>query len=155
MEKSTISLNCANCWRRRERNSEPTRMGHSPGLPTLGSRVVERMHGMFAFVIWDRVRHAAFGARDRLGIKPLSWAMHRGALSISSTLEPFHVLDEFNRIDLTALRSLMSFDYIPAPHTILSGVQKLEPGTRFTWSFGDSEPALERYWKPPVENSTL
>src|SRR5213593_2233596 len=47
-----------------------------------GSGVVERLHGMFAFVIWDRLRHVAFGARDRLGIKPLCWTMYRGALLI-------------------------------------------------------------------------
>src|SRR6478672_11283027 len=39
-----------------------------------GSRCVERLHGMFAFVIWDRHRRLAFGARDRIGIKPLCWA---------------------------------------------------------------------------------
>ena len=43
-----------------------------------GANVVKQLHGMFAFVIWDRLRRAAFGARDRLGIKPLCWAMHHG-----------------------------------------------------------------------------
>ena len=56
------------------------------GYQRWGSGVVERLHGMFAFVIWDRVCRAAFGARDRLGIKPLCWAMYRGALLIASTL---------------------------------------------------------------------
>src|SRR5262245_56707303 len=51
--------------------------------------VVEKLNGMFAFVIWDRLRLCAFGARDRLGVKPLCWAMHKGALIVSSTLEPF------------------------------------------------------------------
>jgi asparagine synthase (glutamine-hydrolysing) len=125
------------------------------GYQFWGSRVVELLNGMFAFVIWDRARRQAFGARDRLGIKPLSWALNRGALIVSSTLEPFHKLDAFDRINLTAVRSLMSFDYIPAPMTILDGVRKLEPGSRFTWSFGDHEPAIERYWKPPVESATL
>ena len=59
------------------------------GYRRWGSGVVKRLHGMFAFVIWDRVRLSAFAARDRLGIKPLCWAMHRGALVVSSTLEPF------------------------------------------------------------------
>ena len=39
-----------------------------------GSEVVNRLHGMFAFVVWDRYRRSAFGARDRIGIKPLCWA---------------------------------------------------------------------------------
>ena len=68
------------------------------GYQRWGSGVVERLHGMFAFVIWDRVRRAAFGARDRLGIKPLCWTIYRGALLISSTLEPFTALGEFDRV---------------------------------------------------------
>src|SRR4030095_1621545 len=59
------------------------------GYRRWGPGVVERLHGMFAFVIWDRLRSSAFGARDRLGIKPLCWAMHRGAFMVSSTLAPF------------------------------------------------------------------
>src|SRR5438132_9212260 len=66
------------------------------GYRCWGSGVVERLHGMFAFVIWDRLRSSAFGSRDRLGIMPLCWAMHRGALIVSSTLEPFGVLGEFD-----------------------------------------------------------
>src|SRR5438445_8073664 len=60
-----------------------------------GSQAVERLHGMFAFVIWDRHRHAAFGARDRIGIKPLCWAALPGALVLASTLEPFSIIEPF------------------------------------------------------------
>jgi asparagine synthase (glutamine-hydrolysing) len=122
------------------------------GYQRWGSSVVERLHGMFAFVIWDRVRHAAFGARDRLGIKPLCWAIYRGALLISSTLEPFAALGEFDQLDLIAVRDLMTFDYIPAPRTIFHGVRKLEPGSQFAWRLGASEPTIERYWRPPLED---
>src|SRR4029453_4499892 len=124
------------------------------GYQHWGSGVVERLHGMFAFVIWDRVRQAAFGARDRLGIKPLCWGVFRGALLISPTIEPFAALGEFNRLDLIAVRDLMTFDYIPAPRTILHGVRKLEPGSQFVWCLGASEPTIERYWSPPLEDST-
>ena len=51
-----------------------------------GPAVVDRLNGMFAFVIWDRQESLAFGARDRLGIKPLCWAVSKGALIVSSTL---------------------------------------------------------------------
>jgi asparagine synthase (glutamine-hydrolysing) len=122
------------------------------GYSRWGSSVVEHLHGMFAFVIWDRLRRIAFGARDRLGIKPLCWTVYRGALIASSTLEPFGALDQFNRLDLIAVRDLMTFDYIPAPRTILDGVWKLEPGSRFDWGFGAKEPTIERYWSPPVAN---
>ena len=119
-----------------------------------GAGVVERLHGMFAFVIWDRVRRVAFGGRDRLGIKPLCWAMHCGALLVASTLEPLRALDVFGQIDLMAVRDLMAFDYIPTPRTILDGVHKLEAGSRFEWCCGAEQPAIERYWSPPVVNTT-
>ena len=124
------------------------------GYRRWGSKVVEQLHGMFAFVIWDTLRLSAFGARDRLGIKPLCWAMYDGALIVSSTLEPFGVLGGFDRLDLIAVRDLMTFDYIPAPRTIFDGVRKLEPGSRFEWCFGDAEPGIERYWSPPGVSTT-
>ena len=123
------------------------------GYRRWGARVVEHLHGMFAFVIWDRLNAVAFGARDRLGIKPLCWTVHRSSLIVASTLEPFSALGRFNRLDLIAVRNLMAFNYIPAPHTILAGIRKLEPGSRFTWRFGVDEPMVERYWSPPLVNT--
>jgi asparagine synthase (glutamine-hydrolysing) len=120
------------------------------GYRRWGRDVVHHLHGMFAFLIWDRARKCAFGARDRLGIKPLCWSMRRGALIVSSTLEPFRVLGDDDAIDPIAVRDLMSFDYIPAPRTIFKHVYKLEPGSRFEWNWGDQEPSIDRYWTPPL-----
>jgi len=121
------------------------------GYRRWGERVVDRLHGMFAFVVWDRHRSTAFGARDRLGIKPLHWAMDRGCLIVGSTLEPFSALG-FNALDLIAVRDLLAFDYIPAPRTALDGVREIQPGTSFHWRHGDPEPSLTRYWSPPSAN---
>ena len=122
------------------------------GYRCWGQRVVERLNGMFAFVIWDRLESLAFGARDRLGIKPLCWAMQRGVLIVSSTLEPFGALEGFDHIDPVAARDLMTFDYIPSPRTILRGVKKLEPGCMFSWQLGSDVIKVDRYWYPPLEN---
>lgn len=119
------------------------------GYRRWGAGVVDRLHGMFAFVIWDRFRRAAFGARDRLGIKPLNWAVRDTALIVSSTVEPFAKLPGFGWLDMIAVRDLMTFDYVPAPRTILAGVRKLEPGSLFEWKPGQGEPCLSRYWRPP------
>ena len=124
------------------------------GYRCWGERVVEKLNGMFAFVIWDRLACSAFAGRDRLGIKPLCWATHNGALVVSSTLEPFASLKDFDRLDLTAVRDLMVFDYIPAPRAILTGVHKLEPGSRLYWRFGDVDPRIDRYWRPPLADSS-
>ncbi len=125
------------------------------GYSRWGSSIVERLNGIFAFVIWDRHRSLVFGARDRLGIKPLSWALHHGALVVSSTLEPFGGIEGFDRLDLVAVRDLLTFDYIPSPRTIFQGVKKIEPGCCFQWSYGTAAPAIERYWSPPQQNPGL
>lgn len=121
------------------------------GYRRWGTDVVQHLHGMFAFVLWDRIGHSVFAARDRLGIKPLCWGIHRGSLILSSTLEPFHVLLGPDReLDLSAVRDLMTFDYIPVPRTILNGVHKLEPGSWLHWVPGACEPKIHRYWLPPM-----
>ena len=116
-----------------------------------GPDVVKHLHGMFAFVVWDIAKRTAFVARDRLGIKPLCWAVHNGSLIVSSTLEPFHRLKGFQReYDPVSVRDLMTFDYIPVPRTIYKQVYKLQPGSWFLWSFGAREPMIQRYWAPPL-----
>ena len=124
------------------------------GYRCWGKDVVHRLQGMFAFLVWDRAEKIAFAARDRLGIKPLCWAETSDRLVVASTLEPILALDEFRRIDLIAVRDLMTFDYIPAPRSVLRGVQKLDPGSRFQWQWGKGgSPSVERYWRPPKVNA--
>jgi asparagine synthase (glutamine-hydrolysing) len=119
------------------------------GYGRWGKAIVNRLNGMFAFIIWDRQECVAFGARDRLGIKPLSWAVFNGAFIVSSTLEPFKAFSYFSEVDTVAVRDLLVFDYIPSPRSILRKVYKLEPGCQFRWGFGDQSPRIERYWVPP------
>lgn len=119
------------------------------GFGRWGVQVVDHLHGIFAFAVWDRLTQTVFGARDRLGIKPLAWAVSRGSMVLSSTLEPFDELQDVGRVDPVAVRDLLAFDYIPSPRSILQGVQKLEPGCSFQWSPGDEAPRIERYWAPP------
>jgi asparagine synthase (glutamine-hydrolysing) len=125
------------------------------GYRRWGKRVVEQLNGMFAFVIWDLEQQLAFGARDRLGIKPMCWAMKRGCLIVSSTLEPFGEIPGFDTIDPVAVRDLLTFDNILSPRTIMRGVRKLEPGCTLLWRFGDQEPNIERYWRPPLPDFNL
>lgn len=120
------------------------------GYSRWGAGVVTRLNGMFAFVVWDRLKTTVFGARDRLGIKPFSWGMHKGSLVVSSTLEPFAVLDAFGSIDPVAVRDVLAFDYIPAPRAIFNSVHKLQPGCWFQWRVGDAAPHIEHYWQPPL-----
>ncbi len=120
------------------------------GFARRGAAIVDQINGIFAFVVWDRRNKVAFGARDRLGIKPLCWAVSAGTLIASSTLEPFAALPGFGQVDPVAVRDLLAFDYIPSPRSILQQVQKLEPGCTFHWQLGDQAPRIQRYWAPPL-----
>jgi asparagine synthase (glutamine-hydrolysing) len=120
------------------------------GYSHWGPRVVDCLNGIFAFVIWDRKESLVFGARDRLGVKPLSWSVFKQSLIVSSTLEPFMALKGFGEVDPVAVRDVLTFGYIPSPRTILQGVHKLEPGCRFQWRYGDESPKIDRYWNPPT-----
>jgi asparagine synthase (glutamine-hydrolysing) len=125
------------------------------GYRRWGNHVVNKLNGMFAFVVWDRKQQLAFGARDRLGIKPMCWAMQRGALIVSSTLEPFSEIPGFDHVNPVAIRHLLTFDNIHSPLTVIRGVNKLEPGCTFVWRIGDQEPSIERYWRPPLSDPDL
>jgi asparagine synthase (glutamine-hydrolysing) len=126
------------------------------GYRRWGAELVEKLNGMFAFVLWDRTQSRAFAARDRLGIKPLCWATRGNSLILSSTLEPFQAIcgARHDDYDLISVRDLMTFDYIPAPRTVYKGVWKLEPGSRIEWSPRTGEPKIGRYWTPPIADET-
>ena len=125
------------------------------GYRRWGADVVVRLNGMFAFVIWDRVEQTAFGARDRLGIKPLCWALKGETFIVASTLGAVPRSGRLRRIRCGPVRDLMTFDYIPAPRTFRRGVRKLPPGSRFGWRRGSREPRIDTYWTPPPADRTM
>jgi asparagine synthase (glutamine-hydrolysing) len=107
---------------------------------------VKRLIGMFAIGIWDRRERTLMLVRDRLGIKPLYWAKFGGLFLFGSELKALRAHPGWTaRINRSAVASFMRHNYIPAPHTIYEGVQKLEPGTILTLPWG-GEPRLERFW---------
>lgn len=106
---------------------------------------VEKLIGMFAFALWDRETRTLVLVRDRFGIKPLYWGEVGGKFMFGSELKALMALDGFTRdIDRNALASYMRFNYVPAPHSIFSGVNKLQPGHMLTWAEGRAD--IEAYW---------
>jgi len=94
-----------------------------------GEDCVARLHGMFAFALWDANQRALFLARDRFGIKPLYWtedaARLRFASSTQALLAAGGVATDIDPVGLHNLFTLHAV--IPAPRTILTGVRKLRP----------------------------
>jgi asparagine synthase (glutamine-hydrolysing) len=115
-----------------------------------GERCVERLRGMFAFVIYDQTRKALFMARDRAGEKPLYWAQHRGGLVFASELKALFADPEFpRRLSSNGLAYYLSFGYVPGDNCILEGVHKLMPAHCLTWPLGGGVPTIRRYWDIP------
>ncbi|MFA5082349.1 MAG: N-acetylglutaminylglutamine amidotransferase [Hydrogenophilaceae bacterium] len=113
-----------------------------------GEACVERLHGMFAFAIWDRKHGRLFLARDRLGIKPLYYSHTAGCLRFASTPQALLAAGGVDTaIDPVALHHQFTLHaVVPAPHTLLTGVRKLAPAT--TLSFDLAGRVSERcYWR--------
>ncbi len=113
-----------------------------------GKEAVLRMHGMFAFAIWEEASGRVHLCRDRLGIKPLYLADVSGALRFASSLPALLAAGDVDtRIDPTALHHYMTFHaVVPAPLTILRGVRKLRPATWLTVE-ANGERREWRYWQ--------
>ena len=114
-----------------------------------GESFVTRLFGMFAFAILERDTGRLILARDRLGIKPLYIADLARKLRFASSLPALLRGGEVSRdIDPVGLHHYLTFhSVVPAPHTVIRGVQKLEPATLMTVE-PDGRRREERYWEP-------
>jgi asparagine synthase (glutamine-hydrolysing) len=117
-----------------------------------GDAFVEHLHGMFALCIVERDSGRVLLARDRLGIKPLYVAEVGGALRFASTLPALLAGGGVDTsIDPVALHHYLTFhSVVPAPRTILQGVNKVAPGT-VTVIEPDGRRRTTRYWEPTFE----
>jgi asparagine synthase (glutamine-hydrolysing) len=108
--------------------------------------VLPRLAGMFALALWDRQERCLVLARDPMGIKPLYWGRHNGALLFASELKAIRALPWFvPEIDRDAVAGFLRFGYVPAPSSIYRGISKLPPGCLLTLRPG-AEPVVEPYW---------
>jgi asparagine synthase (glutamine-hydrolysing) len=115
-----------------------------------GERFVEHLRGMFAIAVWDSRRRRLVLARDRVGKKPLYWRLADGRLSYGSELKALMLDPSLERsVDRRALEMFVTYQYVPSPHTILQGVNKLAPASTLVWDGG--EPAISRYWNLDYE----
>lgn len=85
--------------------------------------------GMFALAVWDRHERTLHLARDRFGEKPLYYGWACGNFVFASELKAIRATADFsNSVSRSAVRLLVSRNYIPAPLSIFEGIYKLEPG---------------------------
>ncbi|MBI5249620.1 MAG: asparagine synthase (glutamine-hydrolyzing) [Desulfomonile tiedjei] len=112
------------------------------------------LNGMFSFALWDDRTKQLTLARDRLGKKPLYYCLRNGRLTFSSELFSL-VQDAMVPRELwnQALQEFLLYDFIPAPHTIFKGVNKLLPG--HVAFFDSSGFSIEKYWQLPEPEDSM
>jgi asparagine synthase (glutamine-hydrolysing) len=108
---------------------------------------VRRFVGMFAFALWDAQDKILYLVRDRLGIKPLYYGRIGTDFVFASELKALREYPGFdNSIDLDALALYMRHDYVPSPHSIYTGIQKLRPGQIACFQSPRATPAMSTFW---------
>ena len=115
------------------------------GYEEFGEKLLDRLRGMFAFVIWDKEKKELFGARDFFGIKPFYYATMNGTFMFGSEIKSFLVHPAFvKELNTTALENYLTFQYSPTNETFFRNVYKLPPAHCFKYKDGKLD--IKRYW---------
>lgn len=120
------------------------------GYEEYGTDLLNKLRGMFSFVIWDKVKKELFGARDFFGIKPLYYSQMGKTFMFGSEIKSFlahpHFLKELNQ---DALENYLTFQYSPTSETFFKNVFKLPAAHYFTLKDGILN--VKRYWEIKFE----
>ncbi|WP_042354712.1 asparagine synthase (glutamine-hydrolyzing) [Bacillus rubiinfantis] len=120
-----------------------------------GEKAVEKLRGMFAFVIWDKQEQTVYGARDPFGIKPFFYFTAGAKTFFASEKKSILLALENDVLDYDSLQHYLTYQFVPEPSSLSAGIKKLEPGHYFTKKIG-AEMKIKRYWKAhfaPVHKS--
>ncbi|MDY6325668.1 MAG: asparagine synthase (glutamine-hydrolyzing) [Catonella sp.] len=131
------------------------------GYEEYGPKLLDRLRGMFTFVLWDKNKKKVFAARDMFGIKPFYYTVVDGELVYGSEIKSILEYPGVKReVNLNALEQYLSFQYSVLPETFFKGIYKLMPGHYMTFENGNME--IERYFDPmltpsekPVDHAKL
>lgn len=113
--------------------------------------LVGRIRGMFAFGLWDDNARKLFLVRDRLGVKPLVFAVRAGQLAFASSVRALRKAGFAKAIDEQAVVDYLEFGFITEKRTIYHGVSKVPAASILEWSRQTLE--IRQYWQPPSAGS--
>ncbi|MCA9145889.1 MAG: asparagine synthase (glutamine-hydrolyzing) [Planctomycetaceae bacterium] len=118
-----------------------------------GLDFVQHLNGMFAIAIWDSRERRLVLARDRIGQKPLVYRYEPGRLLFASELKSLLQVEGFPReVNAGAIDEYLTYQYIPHPKTIFTGINKLPPGHLAVYEDGELE--VRPYWEPDLNAET-
>ena len=114
---------------------------HGTAFPT-------HLRGMFGIAVWDEPRRRLVLTRDRMGVKPLYYALTPGGLAFGSEIKSLLAGDLVEpRLDPLAAELYLAYGYVPGPRTLFEGVRKLAPATTLVWEDGELR-GESVYWTP-------
>ncbi len=122
----------------------------------LKEKAVEKLRGMFAFLIWDKEKQELFGARDPFGIKPFFYIEEGDRSYFASEKKSILLAMDQKELNTEALQQYMTYQFVPEPETMTRHIKKLEPGHYFTKKPGESM-NIKRYWRAnfrPVQHKS-
>jgi len=125
------------------------------GYREWGEGILDRLNGMFAFAIFDKVENKLFIARDRFGKKPLYWFQRDGVFAFASELTALmrHPSSPRNESAI-ALKKYFAYGYIPAPHSVIEGIGKLPGGCCGTLDLVSGQWVSRKWWDFRLEPSS-
>ena len=116
-------------------------------------KCLDKLRGMFAFIIYDEVKDIVFGARDHFGIKPLYYVNNDKFIAFSSEYKSLVKLVGKVSVDKSALQNYLSFQYTPNYNTIINEIKEVPNGTYFTIKNGNIE--FKKYHKYKFSNKDV
>ncbi len=117
-----------------------------------GTDVVDKLRGMFAFVIWDKEKKELFAARDPFGIKPFYYYITDDLFIYGSEIKSFLHHPNFKKeLNPDALKTYLMYQYSVPTDSFFKNVHKLNPGHCFTYKDGIME--IRRYFKIDYRNN--
>lgn len=117
------------------------------GYEEYGEKILDKLEGMFAFVIWDKKKEKVFAARDFFGIKPFYYTIINNTLIFASEIKSILEYPEYKKeVNREALEQYLSFQYSVLSETFFKGIFKLLPGTYMTYE--NNKLSIERYFDP-------
>ncbi|MFV0557979.1 MAG: asparagine synthase (glutamine-hydrolyzing) [Enterococcus sp.] len=124
------------------------------GYEEYGVELLQKVRGMFAFVIWDSKKQELFGARDHFGIKPFYYTEMNGTFMYGSEIKSFLKHPDFvKELNQAALKPYMTFQYSALDETFFKNVFRIPEGHYFTYK--NEQLDIQQYWDMQERNEDL
>lgn len=110
-------------------------------------KLVAKINGMFAIALWDDLSKTLFLVRDRLGVKPLAFAVENGEIAFASTVRALKAASFGGDLDETGVAEYLEFGFLTDNFSIYKNIEKLAAGEILEWRGGKIE--KRKYWDVP------